>query len=201
MSDYLFFVNLFEKAMTERDKEKLIWDILTPLSTHLSGYLSNPKNSLLQKLGLILTISRILQRFIETSSLLRDFFRVGCQVNITIICREICFNARSFPELIDQSAYTAALLKFTSSGFPPLLADLPLFLKTNLLDKYETLKRKPPKLLPLLKKPNSSWEELLSEQLLPNTGLKFQQNICQLWKREGVCEENSGMSLFLQGRL
>jgi hypothetical protein len=134
---------LLERALIEKNQETLIHDILTPLSTHLSGYLSNSKDSSLQKLGLILTIFPILIRFIETSSLLRDLlFRVGCQVNITIICREIAFYAGSFPELIDQSAYAAALLKFTSSGFPPLLADLPIFLRANLLDKYETLKEK-----------------------------------------------------------
>ena len=143
-ADLEFVKGLLERALIEKNQETLNRDILTPLSTHLSGYLSNPKISSLQKLGLILTIFPILIRFMETSSLLRDLlFRVGCQVNITIIiCREISFYAGSFPELIDQSAYAAALLKFTSSGFPPLLADLPIFLKANLLDKYETLKEK-----------------------------------------------------------
>jgi hypothetical protein len=140
-ADLKFFKDLLQRAMTEENNETLIHDILTPLSTNLSGYLSNPKNSSLQKLRLILTIFLRLKRFMETSSLLRDLlFRVGCQVNITIICREICFHAGSFPELIDQSAYAAALLEFPSSGFPLLLADLPIFLKANLLNKYETLK-------------------------------------------------------------
>ena len=134
---------LLQRAMTEQNKETLIHDILTPLSTNLSGYLSNSKNSSLQKLRLILTIYPILKRFMETSSLLRDLlFRVGCQVNITIICREFWFHAGTFPELIDQSAYAAALLEFPSSGFPLLLADLPIFLKANLLDEYEILKEK-----------------------------------------------------------
>lgn len=142
-ADLKIVKGLLERALIEENQETLIDDILTPLSTHLSGYLSNSKNSSLQKLGLILTIFPLLIRFMETSSLLRDLlFRVGCQVNIAIIFREISFNAVSFPELIDQSAYAAALLKFTSSGFPPLLADLPIFLRANLLDKYETLKEK-----------------------------------------------------------
>ena len=142
-ADLRFFTVLLQTAMTERDEETLIWKILTPFSKNLSDFLSNPKNSSLQKLELILTISPKLRQFLEESDLLKKvLFKCGNQSNITVICREIFFNAGSFPELIDQSAYTTALLKFTSSGFPPLLADLPSFLKANLLDKYETLNDK-----------------------------------------------------------
>ena len=95
-------------------------------------------------------------------------FECGNQINITVICREICFNAGSFPELIDQSAYTAARLKFTSSGFTPLLADLPRFLKANLLDKYETLKEEASKAAAAAEKAkrdlyNAAYEEFFTK--------------------------------------
>jgi hypothetical protein len=145
MNDYSLFVNLLEKAITEEDKEKLIWDILTHFSTNLSSFLSNPTNSLLKKLGLILTISPKLKQFLEESALLRKvLFECGGISIITVICREICFHAESFSAQIGaqigQSAYAAAILDFPSSEFPLLLADLPNFLKVNLIEKYETLK-------------------------------------------------------------
>jgi hypothetical protein len=142
MSDFFAFIrDLLKRASTEKNQTSLIHDILTPLLFHFLGYLNNPINSPLEKLELILMISPSLIQFMETSALFRDLlFRVGCEVNITLICREISFYAESLPKLIDQPAYAAALVKFPSSEFPSLLADLPLFLKANLLNKYETLK-------------------------------------------------------------
>lgn len=141
MNDYSLFVNLFEKAMTEEDGEKLIWDILTHFSTNLSGFLSNPTNSLLQKLGLILTISPKLKQFLEESALLRKvLFECGGISEITVICLNICSYAKEESAQIGQSEYAAAISYFPSSGFPDNLTDLPNFLKVNLTNKYETLK-------------------------------------------------------------
>ena len=131
---------LFDNAIFAKNVPELIYEELPRISKFISRNLDNSQNSPLFKLGLILSSFSKLKRVMETPLWRTHLFKGGCETNFVIIGRNILFCAHSLPALIDQSTYTAALLEFPSSGFPPLLADLPFFLKANLLDVYETLK-------------------------------------------------------------
>jgi hypothetical protein len=131
---------LFEKAIFAKSVPELIYDALPTISNFISGYLDNSQNSPHFKLSLILSVFSKLKRLMEIPLWKNHLSSAGSEINFVIICRNIVFCAHSLPALIEQSAYAAALLEFPSSGFPLLLADLPIFLKANLLDEYETLK-------------------------------------------------------------
>jgi hypothetical protein len=130
---------LFGNAIFPQSVPELIYETLPRISNFISGNL-DMDNSPHFKLRLILSIFPKLERLMETPLWRNHLSRAGSETNFVIIGRNILFCAHSLPALIDQSTYAAALLEFPSSGFPHLLADLPIFLKANLLDKYETLK-------------------------------------------------------------
>jgi hypothetical protein len=133
---------LFEKAIFSENCSKLFFETLPKISNFISGNLDNSQNSPLYKLSFILSVFSKLESLMETQFWRNHLFKVGYENNFVIIGRNILFCAHSLPALIDQSEYAAALLEFPSSGFPLLLAELPFFLKANLLDKYDTMKEK-----------------------------------------------------------
>jgi len=140
MSDNLV-KRLLDDAMSLKDVTKLIYEFLPTILYLISGNLDNSQNPPLFKLSFILSVFSKLKMLMETPLWRNQLDKAGDEINFVIIGRNILFCARSLPALIEQSAYAAALLEFPSSGFPPLLADLPMFLKANLLDKYDTLKK------------------------------------------------------------
>lgn len=162
--------DLFTNATFAESDRNLINDILPEISNIISRYLDDSKNSPLSKLALILSSFSKLKSVMETPLWKNILNTVGYVTNFEAIVRNICFHAGSFPELIDQSAYAAALQKFPSSEFPLLLADLPIFLKANLLDKYETLKEEA-----------SEAAAAAEEARLESTRLKFRETFAKCW--------------------
>ncbi len=78
----------------------------------------------------------------DNSDLVRSILKkVGYLTNLAIICREICFDGKSLPKLIEQSAYTVALQEFPFSGFPILIELLPEFLVRHLDEKYANMQK------------------------------------------------------------
>jgi hypothetical protein len=167
--------HFIDKAIAEKDFKKLIHDRLAKVSVCVSTHLNNPKNDQLWKLRLIFSIFPKLERFMETPLWREYLSKVGNELNFCIICRDIIHCANLFPAQLEQAIYAAALLEFPSSGFPLLLADLPLFLELNLLVKIETLKNEASKAaagakhpfvfekyIPVFKK---KWDEVPAEDL------------------------------------
>jgi hypothetical protein len=130
---------LFGNAIFAESVPELIYDALPGILNLISGHLDNSQNSPHFKLSLILSVFPKLERLMKTPLWRNHLSSAGSEINFVIIGRNILFCAHSLPALIDQSAYAAALLEFPSSGFPLILADLPMFLKANLLDKYDTM--------------------------------------------------------------
>ena len=105
----------------------------------LMGYLKNPAISSQLKLDFALQVFPDLLGIMAMPLWKKYLSERGHGGNLLIIYAEFCTCTKSFPSLLNQTEYEAAIKKLPSSNFPSCLQDLPDFLKVHLLDELKRL--------------------------------------------------------------